>query len=56
MVQITLGFVILYGLIKFVDLITRLIDSILKLKEYLHKLKNHPDGSQSDSVKQQKII
>ena len=49
--QITLVFVILYGLIKFIDLITSLIDSILKLKESLHKLKNHPDGSQSDSEK-----
>lgn len=51
MEQMTVVFVILYGLIKFIDLITNLIDSILKLKESLHKLKNHPDGRQSDSAK-----
>lgn len=32
----------------FVRIITILVDSLILLKESIHKLKNHPDGSQSD--------
>ena len=46
---LTLVIVIVYGLKEFVKAITKLIDELIKLKTSIHKLKNHPDGNQSDS-------
>ena len=48
---LTLVIVIVYGLKEFVKAITKLIDELIKLKSSIHKLKNHPDGNQSDSDK-----
>lgn len=48
---LTLVIVIVYGLKEFVKAITKLVDELIKLKSSIHKLKNHPDGNQSDSDK-----
>lgn len=46
---LTLVLVIVYGLIESIKAMTKLIDALISFKESIHKLKNHPDGSQSDS-------
>lgn len=46
---LTLVLVIVYGLIESIKAVTKLIDALISFKESIHKLKNHPDGHQSDS-------
>ncbi len=46
---ITLVIVLVYSLVEIIKAITKLIDELIELKSSIHKLKNHPDGRQSDS-------